>query len=141
MRNTHNKLAQAYYNTLYTIDERMGWVREWNYETAPYCGHYHNGHDGKLTESSYHEGMGEARTRGTWLAAGVHDEEGAYFFSERKYWIMRWFKRWAFDVEMRSGVIRDLVIIVVTPKDWWYIIQPFRPDKKFKRINRFKIKR
>jgi len=61
------------YRLLYAIDNKLGYVKEYSYETAPYCGHYHNGHSGMLTHSHYHEGMGSAVHRNPIFNCGVKD--------------------------------------------------------------------
>lgn len=51
-------IYQLLYNLGYWLDTQINVIEEWDYESAPYCGHYHNGHRGYFTESTYHEGDG-----------------------------------------------------------------------------------
>lgn len=67
------------------FDRKIGRYKEYSYETAPYCGHYYNGHEGWLTGSHYHEGDGYCRLKIGWLEIGYYTEEGHYcrFFSSK----------------------------------------------------------
>lgn len=51
-------LAKLVYRFFYFLDVKFNLIEEYDYETAPYCGHHYNGHRGKFTASSYHEGDG-----------------------------------------------------------------------------------
>ena len=42
----------------YRIDKRRGVLKNYEYETAPYCGHHRSGTDGVLYSSSYAESEG-----------------------------------------------------------------------------------
>lgn len=53
-----NWIAKNIYKLMYWIDTKRNKISHYSYETAPYCGHYYNGHNGWLTSSHYHEGMG-----------------------------------------------------------------------------------
>lgn len=61
------RILNAILDIAFAIDKWMGWITEFDYETAPYCGHHYNGHAGKLTSSDYHEGDGGIRTNGHWV--------------------------------------------------------------------------
>lgn len=50
--------AQNLYRLCYSFDKAHGRIEEYEYETAPYCGHHHSGHNGYFTSSHYHEGDG-----------------------------------------------------------------------------------
>lgn len=54
-----NKILCSIYNLCFYIDNKLGYIESYDYETAPYCGHHYDGHKGKLTASDYHEGDGE----------------------------------------------------------------------------------
>jgi hypothetical protein len=58
MKKFKSKLAEAIYNFIYFLDERLDRIEDYSYETAPYCGHHFSGHRGYFTNSDYHEGMG-----------------------------------------------------------------------------------
>jgi hypothetical protein len=53
-------MLRAIYNFFYRLDKKRDFndTMHYEYETAPYCGHHYNGHKGKWTHSSYHEGDG-----------------------------------------------------------------------------------
>lgn len=51
----------------YSIDKSMGWDKDFSYETLPYCGHHHSGHNGRLTKSHYHEGDGGISVGNSWM--------------------------------------------------------------------------
>ena len=51
-------LAKLIYRLFYWIDVKLKSIEEYDYETAPYCGHHYNGHKGKFTHSDYYEGDG-----------------------------------------------------------------------------------
>ena len=52
-------LLKSIYQLFHCLDNKLGLIESYDYETAPYCGHHYNGHKGKFTASSYHEGDGE----------------------------------------------------------------------------------
>lgn len=70
-------LAKLIYNLFYWIDVKFNLIEEYDYETAPYCGHHFNGHKGKFTHSDFHEGMGGMglNTKNPFLKIYWHDEE------------------------------------------------------------------
>lgn len=72
------KIAKLIYNFFYWLDVKFGYVEDYSYETAPYCGHHFNGHKGKFTESSFHEGMGgcNLKTKNIFLKISCCSEEG-----------------------------------------------------------------
>lgn len=84
------------YGIAESIDKKFGWYRDYNYETAPYCGHHYSGHDGKLTSSDYHEGEGgkdlSCKLFGMYLTTGRNDKWTFY----SSYWnsFKRWAKKW-----------------------------------------------
>lgn len=50
------RICKFIYGLFYWLDRKN--IQEYNYETAPYCGHHYNGHTGRFTSSDYHEGDG-----------------------------------------------------------------------------------
>lgn len=50
------KIAEKTWDFFLWLDRKH--IKKFDYETAPYCGHHHCGHDGKYTETHYHEGDG-----------------------------------------------------------------------------------
>lgn len=83
-------IFSSVYNLAEFIDQKLGWYEEFEYETAPYCGHHHNGHSGKLTESYYHEGMGGKSVGNDWFR--IYEVEGDWnFTSKKKFQLMKWF--------------------------------------------------
>lgn len=79
MRQLRSILGKLSYSLFLWLDRK--YIETYGYETAPYCGHYYNGHTGKYTRADYHEGDGTSQnTRFKWLIlCGQHTEEG-YFF-------------------------------------------------------------
>jgi len=61
MKTVNAFLAKLIYRLFFYLDGKLGYVERYDYETAPYCGHHYNGHNGKFTSSSYHEGDGGAK--------------------------------------------------------------------------------
>lgn len=94
MKNSiQSKTSRAIYNALYAIDTKLGKVKPYDYEDAPYCGHHKSGHKGKLTESSYHEGEG----------GGFHSN---YLFS----------------VSVDSDRVGEIKLLP-NVQNWWYFTQ------------------
>lgn len=75
----------------YRIDKKRGVLKNYEYETAPYCGHHRSGTDGVLYSSSYAEGDGgeSAHILGFRFTKSTDDE----------YW-------WSF----RYKVVRDVYL-------------------------------
>tara|TARA_B100000900_G_C19965996_1_gene467775 strand:- start:147 stop:395 length:249 start_codon:yes stop_codon:yes gene_type:complete len=48
------RLLKFIWNALSKMDKG----RKWDYESAPYCGHHHQGFENKYISESYHEGEG-----------------------------------------------------------------------------------
>lgn len=65
-----NFICKSIYNILYKMDD----VNKFSYETAPYCGHHHEGHTGKRTRSHYNEGMGACHANIGWLSVSKSSE-------------------------------------------------------------------
>lgn len=79
-----------------SIDKKFGWYEEFNYETQPYCGFHHCGHNGKLTSSHYHEGEGGKELGNKFLTMYLtsgRDDKWAFVstvWSNFKHWITGW---------------------------------------------------
>lgn len=71
-----NTICKSIYDSLYKMDN----VKTYNYETAPYCGHHFDGHTGRFTQSSYHEGMGYKQAKIGWLTVYKNSEEKDWDF-------------------------------------------------------------
>jgi hypothetical protein len=86
MKNYKSHLAESIYNILFFIDERLGKVKDYGYETAPYCGHHYSGHRGYFTNSSYHEGMGgcKAEIGRLWIFKNTEESTWRIGFNKRK---------------------------------------------------------
>lgn len=82
-----NLLARSLYAILYWMDRKFYSIKDYSYETAPYCGHHFSGHKGHFTNSRYHEGDGEAwakvRLFGWDFISVNHTDEG---------WSLHWEK-------------------------------------------------
>jgi len=65
-----NFICEKVYDLLYRFDN----IDEYDYETAPYCGHHHSGHEGRRTWSRYHEGMGGKEGKFGWLWVSKNTE-------------------------------------------------------------------
>jgi hypothetical protein len=78
-----NRICSALYNILYKLDT----IKKYDYETAPYCGHHYNGHHGKYTISSYHEGIGykEAVLWGVWVHLNSEENDWRWGIVKSKY--------------------------------------------------------
>lgn len=53
------RLLKFIWNTLSELDKG----HKWDYESAPYCGHHHQGFENKYISESYHEGEGGGFTK------------------------------------------------------------------------------
>ena len=88
MTKTKTAIIRRIYLFLEWIDIKCGTYKEWDYESAPYCGHYHNGHTGTLTESGYLEGSGGRGHSNFFFALG-ESSDGKWFIyllpSRRRY--------------------------------------------------------
>lgn len=70
-------LGKLFYNLFLLADKKH--IEKYSYETAPYCGHYYNGHNGKYTQGSYHESCGgEYNKVFTWFVLCGCDSENGY---------------------------------------------------------------
>jgi hypothetical protein len=96
MKNIISFLAKAIYRFFIMLDKKLGCYERFDYETAPYCGHHHCGHDGYFTKSHFHESDGGGETHGwfhryilgVWYS-NVDGEE--YGFHVPVYLWCRWF--------------------------------------------------
>ena len=79
-----NKILQSIYNLFYYLDNRLDYIKSYDYETAPYCGHHYNGHKGKFTASGYHEGDGECYCKFLFWIIAKHTEENTWYMQTRK---------------------------------------------------------
>ncbi len=77
-------MARAIYDLLYFLDDKMGKISEYGYETAPYCGHHFSGHNGYFTNSDYLEGMGGCRAEIGRLWIFKNSEESTWKIGFRK---------------------------------------------------------
>ncbi len=96
-------IPQMIYRLLVSLDKAIGKYEGFSGETAPYCGHAYDGHDGFFTHSHFRESDGGGETKGwfhryilgVWYS-NVDGEE--YGFSLPIYNWSRWFyyqaKRW-----------------------------------------------
>jgi hypothetical protein len=114
-----NFICEKVYDLLYRFDN----VEEYDYETAPYCGHHYSGHQGKRTMSAYHEGMGYKEGKFGWLWVSKN--------TEAKDW------SWGFRVFKSPIVVRrtDSHVIYFNGfigghsgfiNKWWDGFKPFR---------------
>jgi hypothetical protein len=72
-------LWAALYRAIYAIDNALGNVTPYAYETAPFCGHHYSGHEGRLTTGNYHEGIGGCQHKNRLFVVGICSEEGPFF--------------------------------------------------------------
>ena len=63
MTNFKNNIIQKIINLGYKLDNMRGKLSTYDYETAPYCGHHHNGTKGSLYNAGYYEGEGSERVK------------------------------------------------------------------------------
>lgn len=56
--------AKLIYRLFIWLDRITGNYESYAYETAPYCGHAHDGHEGYFTKSHFHESDGGGETKG-----------------------------------------------------------------------------
>ncbi len=54
----NKRLINLVIDACYRIDKKRGVLKNYEYETAPYCGHHYSGTKGVLYNSDYHEGDG-----------------------------------------------------------------------------------
>jgi len=81
-----NYLLRTIYNLFYYLDNRLGYIKSYDYETAPYCGHHYNGHRGKFTASGYHEGDGEKYCIFLFWVIAKHTEyKDWYMFTKKRF--------------------------------------------------------
>ena len=95
-------LGRAIYKLFLWIDTKLEYYDGYEGESAPYCGHHYNGHDGKFTQGRYAEGDGgEWTIKMKWLfMAGYENVEYSstdvrcYFLNVLpiRYKLRRWFK-------------------------------------------------
>lgn len=79
-----NKILQSIYNLFYYLDNRLDYIKSYDYETAPYCGHHYDGHKGRFTASDYHEGDGEKYCIFLFWVIAKHTEETAWYMQSKK---------------------------------------------------------
>ena len=79
-----NKILRSIYNLFYYADNKLGYIKSYDYETAPYCGHHYNGHKGKFTASGYHEGDGIAYCIFLYWVISKHTEEKKWYMQTKK---------------------------------------------------------
>lgn len=81
MKKINKFIGKVLYEGFYALQEKLGWVKHYSGETAPYCGHGYWGHNGYFTQGRYDEVGGYSETVILrWLFyAGHHDDEGYYF--------------------------------------------------------------
>ena len=79
-----NKILQSIYNLAYYLDDKLDYIKTYDYETAPYCGHHYNGHRGKFTASGYHEGDGECYCKFLFWVIAKHTEDKTWYMQTKK---------------------------------------------------------
>jgi hypothetical protein len=57
-------IAKIIYLFFIWLDRKIGKYESFDYETAPYCGHSYDGHNGYFTKSHFHESDGGGETKG-----------------------------------------------------------------------------
>jgi hypothetical protein len=89
-------IAKIIYLFFIWLDKATGCYERYSYETAPYCGHAHDGHNGAFTRSHFHESDGGGETHGwvdRWIL-GVRysnvDGNEYWFHIPLRNWV-RWF--------------------------------------------------
>jgi hypothetical protein len=87
-----NKILQLIYNLFYYIDNRLDYIKSYDYETAPYCGHHYDGHKGRFTASDYHEGDGEKYCIFLFCVIAKHTEEKDWYIVTKKR-VNKYYKR------------------------------------------------
>ena len=81
-----NKILCSIYNLCFYIDNKLGYIESYDYETAPYCGHHYDGHKGKLTASDYHEGNGEKYCIFLfWVVAKCTEDKNWYMQTKKQF--------------------------------------------------------
>ena len=81
-----NYLLRSLYNLFYYLDNRLDYIKNYDYETAPYCGHHYDGHKGRFTASDYHEGDGEKYCIFLfWVIAKHTEEKNWYMFTKKRF--------------------------------------------------------
>jgi hypothetical protein len=79
-----NKILKSIYNLAYYLDDKLGYLNTYRGESAPYCGHSYNGHNGKFTGSAYNEGDGvKWAIVFSWVIA-EHTEERDWYIQTKK---------------------------------------------------------
>ena len=79
-------LFKRMYALGYYLDAKLGYLKEYDYETAPYCGHHYNGHRGKFTASGYHEGDGEKYCLFlSWVIVKNTEEKSWYMQTKKRF--------------------------------------------------------
>lgn len=96
MKTVFEFIAKHVYLFFVWLDRRTGRYESYSYETAPYCGHAHDGHDGYFTRSHFHESDGGGETHGWFhryiLGAWYSNVDGhEYGFRVPVYLWCRWF--------------------------------------------------
>lgn len=89
-------IAKVLYLFFIWLDKVTGNYESYSYETAPYCGHAHDGHDGFFTRSHFHESDGGGETHGWFhryiLGVWFSNVDGyEYGFHVPVYLWFRWF--------------------------------------------------
>ena len=81
-----NKILSFIYDCFYYLDEKLGYLKTYRGESAPYCGHSYNGHSGKFTGSEYNEGEGIKWAKiFFWVIAEYTEEEGFYIQTKKRF--------------------------------------------------------
>ena len=81
-----NKILRLIYNLAYYLDDKLDYIKTYDYETAPYCGHHYDGHKGKFTASDYHEGDGEKYCIFLfWVIAQSTEDKNWYIVTKKKF--------------------------------------------------------
>jgi len=81
-----NKILGSIYSLCYYADNKLGYIKSYDYETAPYCGHHYDGHKGKFTASDYHEGDGEKYCIFLfWVIAQSTEDKNWYIVTKKKF--------------------------------------------------------
>lgn len=79
-----NKILKSIYNLGYYLDKKLGYLNTYRGESAPYCGHSYNGHNGKFTGSAYAEGDGVKWAIIFFWVIAEHTEEQDWYIQNKK---------------------------------------------------------
>ena len=71
------------------IDYKRGHLHDYEYETAPYCGHHYSGTNGVLYKAYYHEGEGYEQARFLGFVFGIDTDDECWWRWVCRYKIVK----------------------------------------------------